>query len=154
MPHNLASARTFRNMLNELNFRSLSVIARAFSLRVSCRIGKMSVFNCVATLSSSAFENLFCLLLIHSFPFSLNYKKNLLYIWVTLLGLACFTWEQDQLGFVELETLSIQLQRLYRLVTSSVIHCNADGLGILLVQTGSLKIVKWNLKSFVESKMF
>ena len=60
---------------------------------------------------------------------------------VGLLWFSSLQREEDQLALVHLEALHVLLQRPHGLVSAVLIHNNADGAGILGVQSTTLRLL-------------
>lgn len=60
----------------------------------------------------------------------------------TLLWLVSTAWEQDHLGLVRVESLSVELELLVAGVSSSVIDRDSDGAGEAGTEASSLKLIK------------
>ena len=58
----------------------------------------------------------------------------------TLLGLAVLAWEEDQLGLVGVETLSVQLELLLARGRSPVVDSNSNGAGEAGTEASSLEL--------------
>jgi len=78
----------------------------------------------------------------HNSSCKLNSLRQLLGSSITLAWLLGVQREQDQLGLVLLQALSIQLQRLHTLVPATVVNSNANCLGVFLAQASSLELFK------------
>merc|ERR1719150_3224589 len=78
----------------------------------------------------------------HHLSGQLDSLRQLLGSGVALAGLLGVEREQDQLGLVFLQALSVQLQRLHALVPATVVDSDADGLGVVLAKPSSLQLLK------------
>lgn len=76
-------------------------------------------------------------------PLLLNEIKNersfFTYRGLALFGIALLAWEKDQFALILLKTLDILLKRFHGHVSATVINRDANGTGLLFVDSTRLK---------------
>lgn len=106
------------------------------SVLTDCLMGNKTPLNCVAVLRSSSCE--MCQGYLENRKiFATNANTYSSFTLLDFVGLA-LEREQDQFGTVLFKTLDVHLQRFDALIPASGVYGNADGTGVMFVQTYTL----------------